>query len=382
MRSIGRWVALVIAAVLALQLWPAAWVAIPLASFSPFVAVGSALAARSVGFLVLLGLPALVLVLIWRRWFCKHTCPLGLLLDLVARLRPSASRSWKRWPPVGRGFAVLTLAGACAGYPLLLWLDPLAIFNGFFSAWRQPLTLAAACAGLAMPLVLFLELWQPRFWCARLCPLGGLQELLALRRRRNASIARSGMAVARRGFLVACLGAAGGLAVKTARGQTPPLRPPGSLDEQRFTGVCVRCGNCTRVCPTNILRPDLGEHGLAGFLAPVMQFDNGYCQENCNRCNQVCPSGAIQRLPLAEKRRCVIGVAKVNLETCLLADGRECTLCIRACPYEALSVFTDGFDSRPKLDLAKCTGCGACEVVCPVRPQRAIRIVPQAGTSG
>ncbi|MEK7683950.1 MAG: 4Fe-4S binding protein [Verrucomicrobiota bacterium] len=55
---------------------------------------------------------------------------------------------------------------------------------------------------------------------------------------------------------------------------------------------------------------------------------------------------------------------------------------MRACPDEALSVFTDGFDSRPQLDLAKCTGCGACELACPVRPQRAIRIVPQAGTLG
>lgn len=380
LRLPARWVALVVAALLSLQLWPAAWPALPLSAFSPFVAAGSAFATRTIGLVVLLGVPALVLTLVWRRWFCRNACPLGQLLDLVARLRKNGPRPWKHSPPVGRWLAVLTLAGAAVGYPLFLWLDPLAIFNGFFSAWRLPLTLASACAGITLPLVLLFELWQPRFWCARLCPLGGLQELLGWRGQRNATAPHHQWNAARRGFIAACVGVLGGAIARNAAAQPPPLRPPGSLDEDQFTGACVRCGNCTRVCPTRILHPDPGKHGLTGLLAPVMRFNSGYCQENCNRCNQVCPSGAIQRLPLAEKRRCVIGVAKVNLETCLLADGRECTVCIRACPYEALSVFTDGFDSHPKLELSKCTGCGACEVACPVRPQRAIRIYPEAGT--
>jgi formate hydrogenlyase subunit 6/NADH:ubiquinone oxidoreductase subunit I len=117
------------------------------------------------------------------------------------------------------------------------------------------------------------------------------------------------------------------------------------------------------------------------LLAPVVSFASGYCKEDCNLCGQACPSGAIARLALADKRRQVIGLAAVDPTICLLASGRECTACIRACPYDALRVLSDGFDTRPELERARCTGCGACEMACPVTPQRAIRVVggPQRG---
>lgn len=377
-RFIGRWAAMAIALFLAVSLpyWPSSWPAVPLAAFSPFVAIGSVLAPRAVSALVLLAVPLLGLALVWRRWFCRHACPLGLLLEQVAKMRQPGPRGWRHCPPIGRWLAVMTVAGALAGYPMFLWLDPLAIFSGFFSAWRLPMTFATAVGGLALPVVLLMECWQPRFWCARICPLGGMQELLARGRgTKKASVSDRDRSDGRRGFIAAGLGLAGGLMARTVRAETPPLRPPGALSDDQFTGACIRCGNCTRVCPTKILQPDLGEHGLAGLLTPVMTFQNGYCQADCNRCTQVCPSGAIARLSLEEKRSHIIGSATINLGTCLLADGQECTACIRACPFEALTVFSDGFDSRPELSLTKCNGCGACETVCPVRPQRAIRVI-------
>ena len=67
---------------------------------------------------------------------------------------------------------------------------------------------------------------------------------------------------------------------------------------------------------------------------------------------------------------------------CLLAEGRECTACIRHCPYQALRIITteDGFGTSPLVEPSRCNGCGACESVCPVRPRRAIEVVP-AGLS-
>jgi ferredoxin-type protein NapF len=385
LRATGRWLALAASVALVLPWW---MIPVPLASFSPLVAACSALATWTVGFIVLLGVPVLVLVLLSPKWFCRYACPVGLLLELQGKLRPKTPLRWLRWPFICRWLALLTLGGACAGYPLFVWLDPLAIFNGFFSAWRTPLTVTSVCAGLALPVALLVDLLLPKVWCARICPLGGLQELLVLAGRRARQLLRHEhpdhnhpARLGRRIFLVTCIGAAAGALTRSVRGQMPPLRPPGALDETRFTGVCIRCGSCTRVCPTRILRPDMGEHGLARLLAPVVKFTEGYCRENCNRCGQACPSGAITRLSLAEKRLRVIGPAAVDLDLCLLANGQECTTCIRACPYEAIVMeeTAGGLSAKPVVDLKKCTGCGACELSCPTTPRPAIFVLPKPG---
>ena len=71
-------------------------------------------------------------ILVRPRWFCRWLCPLGLLTEGASRL----GRRWGRRPPksipLGQWILWLTLGGAILGWPLLLWLDPLAIFAGLF----------------------------------------------------------------------------------------------------------------------------------------------------------------------------------------------------------------------------------------------------------
>jgi ferredoxin len=362
-----------------------------LPALSPFVATGSLLAARAAGVVTLLAVPVLLLALWLPRWFCRYGCPTGFLQELLERLRPGAPLQMMRVPEVGKWLVAITFGGACIGYPVFLWLDPLALFNGFLNAWRLPLTAATALMGIGLPALLIFDLVFPRVWCQRLCPLGATQELLAWPRR-WLRLSRSqqppdkqsvsGPLLARRLFFGGCFGAAGAFLSGKARASSqPPLRPPGALDEARFVGVCIRCGNCAGACPSHVIRPDLGASGVAGLLTPQLSFNSDYCREDCHRCGQVCPSGAIARLPLSEKRRRVIGPARVDLETCLLANGRECTACLKRCPYEALFMNSPdgGFTNEPRVDLAKCTGCGACEAVCPVRPHRAIRVTAALG---
>lgn len=387
-RACTRWLVLFAAAALA---WPAgagATAAVLLPAASPFIAIAGALGARAVSVLTMVALPVLLLSVISPRWFCRWGCPVGFLQEWVGRARPAATRRWLRGPRFGSGLAVLTLGGSLLGYPLFLWLDPLALFNGSLNAWRQPLAVTALLTGLGLPLLLGLEWVAPGLWCQRLCPLGGMQDLLQWPRRwfRQATRGSVGEPVAgnadglrtgRRWFFSLCAGAAGAYAVKSVRGgAAAPLRPPGALDAGRFTGVCVRCGNCARACPSRVIEPDLGAGGLPGLFAPRLRFEEDYCREDCHRCGEVCPSGALARWSPGDKPRVRIGRAVVAEDRCLLAQGRECTACLRKCPWEALTMESadGGFSNRPVVNPDRCNGCGACEAVCPVRPARAIRV--------
>ena len=384
-RLITRLAALAAAAVLALPVIPWSWCPLVVPAASPYVMIGSVLALRAAGAAALVGFPVLVLSLRRPRWFCRWACPVGLVEESLGRARMSAATSFARWPPVGQWIVLLTLGGAAAGYPLFLWLDPLAMLGGFLGAWRWPLVAAQVLAAVGLPAVLVASAVFPHVWCMRVCPLGAAQDLLAWprqwlkRRAADDAAPQSSSCLARRVLLAAGVGAACGAAVRAVRGsEAAPVRPPGAVDESRFTGICIRCGNCVRACPARILRPDLGRHGVAGLLAPVVGFQNDYCKEDCRRCTLVCPSGALARLSLEEKQKFVMGLARVDLAVCILSKGEECTACIRACPYEAIlmSPAADGFTVEPRVDAARCTGCGACEAACPTAPVRAIRVDP------
>ena len=180
-RNLLRLVLFAAFVLLALGVLPEAWRgwSALLPGLSPLLSLGGALAARSAGLLALLGLPLLVLPLFKGRFFCWRLCPMGFAAETVSRLNRRNAGLIRRVPFVGKGLALLIIGSAAAGWPLLIWTDPLCIFNGFFAAWRSPLTwLSAATAG-GFVLILLASLIAPNIWCHRLCPLGGLQEWLA-----------------------------------------------------------------------------------------------------------------------------------------------------------------------------------------------------------
>ncbi|HXU20952.1 MAG TPA: 4Fe-4S dicluster domain-containing protein [Verrucomicrobiae bacterium] len=403
--------------------WPLVpWVMAPrfLQQISPFVAISSSVAARSIGLGAILALVVLVASSFKKRWFCLYLCPTGFLLENTNHLGLRKASFWSKCPPIGRYVAVLTLVGSVVGYPVLLWMDPLCIFSSPFAINKatNPFSVILVCLGLGV-LVGGTFLFG-MLWCVRICPLSGLQDMLfAMRkalwtrltagapsrklagadlveisgvstselrsvRRESVSQRAKKFNAARRVFFAGGAGALLALWARHAgaaryRKSDTLLRPPGAVPEDRFTGLCIRCNNCVHACPTKIIHPDTGhEAGLAGFGAPVVKFDRDYkyCLETCNDCTQVCPTGALTVLPLQQKNKYIIGEALVDNNVCLTALGKkECDACELACPYDAVKITWDEaqYNAYPIVN-DKCVGCGACEVVCPTTPVKAIRV--------
>jgi len=356
-------------------------------ALSPFVAVASILATKTIQPILGLGLVVGLVALLRHRWFCRWVCPTGLCLDGASYLGRCLKRKPHQAMSVGRWLLTLTLGGAILGCPLFLWCDPLALFAGLFLLTEQHQLLAGAVSFLLVALLLVFSLLWPHVWCCGLCPLGALQDLLAIMSRFVRSILRpatelagrgpSGHPVARRTVLGLLVGAASaGILRLTSREPSQPLRPPGAVDELTLKGLCTRCGNCIRSCPHGIIRRDTGPHGFAGILIPVLTFDYDYCREDCTRCTRVCPSGALANVDLKNKPDVHIGLAQVDMNLCLLSEDRECSACMRWCPYSAIRyVFSEAeYTLVPVINPGTCNGCGACEVACPTSPLKAIRV--------
>jgi ferredoxin-type protein NapF len=318
---------------------------------------------------------------------------MGLLLEGVAHGGLQKTTWWRKCPKVGRYAALITFVGAIVGYPILLWMDPLAIFSSSLSIRTAAGAVSGVLSGFGLAFLIFLGLTSGDFWCARICPLGGTQELLASlgARLKNKWKTRSAQSpagfspnmpalVARRVFVVGAIGIGIGLwarKIGAGRGTGAPLRPPGAIAEDRFAGLCIRCGNCLRACPAKIVHPDGGQAGVAGLLAPMIHYDKGYCLEDCSACTQACPSGALQPLSLKQKTGYVIGEALVDMSICLLALGnKDCNACLDSCPFDAVRIHWDEehYVAYPVIDRDKCNGCGACEVACPTDEVKAIRV--------
>jgi ferredoxin-type protein NapF len=358
---------------------------------SPFWAVCGVIATGTFKAVATVGILTGILTVFRKRWFCRYICPTGLLQDGAFHIGNRKSSRWLRFPSVGRYIVIATIASALFGYPLLWWMDPLAIFSSAFSVRTSTNILDGILAAAGLSILLALAATAGDLWCSRICPLGATQDLLVHLRSipgkitsRSVSLKDgaqgSGVSATRRAFLAVAAGAGLGLLAKgtgNARGDKAPLRPPGSRKEDTFSGLCLRCGNCIRACPTNIIYPDTGQAGIAGFLAPVVRFENGYCLEDCNACTRICPSGAIKNLTLEQKRQHRIGEALVDGKICFLVQGKsDCDVCVRSCPFEAVQVYWDDdlYVAYPNVDFEKCNGCGACQVYCPTGDIKAIRV--------
>ena len=70
---------------------------------SPLLSLFGALAARAwLGWLMLLGIPLLVLAVFKGRFFCWHLCPMGFLSETAGRLNPWGKKLIRHVPQLNR----------------------------------------------------------------------------------------------------------------------------------------------------------------------------------------------------------------------------------------------------------------------------------------
>ena len=164
--------------------------------------------------------------------------------------------------------------------------------------------------------------------------------------------------LSRRGFIVSAVSGVMAAPVMRLGGATGPnwnpglIRPPGALPEEAFLTRCIKCGQCMRVCPTNVIHPAGFEAGLEGLWTPKLSFRAGTsgCQHTCIACGNLCPTAAIRpigpderlgRNSFAGRGPIRIGTAFVDRGRCLpWAMDRPCIVCQENCPVSPKAIFT------------------------------------------
>lgn len=347
----------------------------------------------------------LLFTLLFGRFYCSIICPFGILQEFIALLRS------KRKNTIHGNFgfkyliAGLTFGALVGGSALFIrYIEPYTIFGSVFS-----LTIFGIIVTI---LVLVLVFFKNRFFCTNICPVGAVLGLIAklstnkiyINKEKCVSCSMcanscpSGcidykeknvnnetcikclkcltickkdavkygiqpikFSTKRRDLLwgIGALvflsaGYAAGLKFtkNLAKKVQDIILPPGAVNTSRMANKCLNCNLCINNCPNKIL-------SKASDKFPAVHIDyskgKGYCEYNCYKCSEVCPTAAIKKLTLEEKQNTRIGMAMIT-EGCI-----GCGKCSWVCPTSAIK-WEAG--NKAVVDGSKCIGCGKCATTC------------------
>ena len=263
-------------------------------------------------------LTAILLNLVIPRFYCRFVCPLGALFAIISRFA-----IWR----IGK------MQSECSNCKLC----------------------DRACEGACEPSgSIRISECVLCFNCLDDCR----DELLAYQTRPSLAGEITNPDVSRRGFVLSL--ASGIFAVPALRlsnklgsnWQHTIIRPPGALPEAEFLKRCIKCGQCMRACPTNVIQPGGIRAGLENLWTPVLnnRIGSSGCQLNCVACGQVCPTSALRPITLSEKHGLgefakagpiKLGTAFFDRNRCLpWAMDKPCIVCEENCPVSPKAIYT------------------------------------------
>jgi len=117
---------------------------------------------------------------------------------------------------------------------------------------------------------------------------------------------------------------------------------------------CMGFGSCVKVC----------EFDAIHIVNGVAVVDKEKCS-GCTKCTAECPNNIIEMVP--DKARHLVGCSSLekgkDVKAACSAGCIGCKLCVKACEYDAITVE----NNLAYIDYSKCTNCGKCAAVCPVK---------------
>jgi ferredoxin len=327
---------------------------------------------------------------------CKPPCPVGAV-SFGKQPTPSAAPEAGRSPSLGPGheygfsrrqfLASLGVGAAWAGLlstgmakqksPHVL-RPPGATESEFLSKCVRCAQCVKVCPNSALQPSLFeggLEgFWSPILVprvgncdydcnaCGQVCPSGAIPPL-SLEEKRKAVI---GTAFVDRNRCISCM---------ICESECPvhaivEVMVDGIKFPQVMPDLCIGCGTCEYECPVEgeaaIRVYARGDYCPSRLLLPPLTEET----KEPEKTEEPEPEGTKE--PEPEETEETGGIAYVDQDVCI-----RCMLCVKNCPDQAIKEVQVGDLTFPEVMPELCTGCGTCEEICPVLPDRggpAIRV--------